>query len=386
MSTYYAPTKLYIGKEEQNVGPVIAGYGFKKVLFVYGGGSIKRSGLYDTIKKSLLGANLKIVEAGGVEPNPKIGFVRSVIASKPDIDFILAVGGGSVIDTAKSISVGLAGGIDPWEYSMGRAKPTKALPIGVVLTIAAAGSEMSDSCVISDPDSLEKRGFNSDLFRPLFSIMNPELTFSVSRYQTACGVVDIMMHTLERYITDRPGSLANEFAIGLLKTVMESGVTAAEEPEDYEARKQLMLASSFSHNGLTNIGRGMCFRVHQFEHAISGVFDRVSHGAGLAVCWPAYSLFIYKNPKVLPKFVRLSRDLFYIPDSGDSEKDALEGINKMKKFFSALDMPTTLGELGIDASSIPQLAWMCSRGKTRVINDVVPIGYDEMEQIFNLMV
>ncbi len=385
MYTYYAPTRLIIGREEQNTGKIIASYGFRKVLFVYGGGSIVRSGLYDTVKKSLLDAGLAVAEAGGVEPNPKISFVRKTLEAKPDADFILAVGGGSVIDTAKSLAVSMASGTDPWEFSAGRAVPEKALKIGVVLTIAAAGSEMSDSCVISDPDSKDKRGFRSDLIRPLFAVMNPELTFGVSKYQTACGIVDIMMHTLERYITDQPGSLANELSIGLLKTVMDSGLTAFEDPEDYEARKQLMLASSFSHNGLTSIGRGMCFRVHQLEHAVSGAFDRVSHGAGLAVCWPAYSLYIYRNPAVLPKFVRLARDLLCIPDSGDDEKDALAGILKLKKFFASLDMPVSLGDLGIDESEIPGLALLCSRNRTRVLEDVVPIGCDEMESIFRLM-
>lgn len=383
--TYYAPTKLFIGEYENSIGEIIKSYGYSKILFVYGKNSIKQSGLYNKIINSLEINKITYYEAGGVEANPSLEFVRIVLQKKYDFEFILAVGGGSVIDTAKSISVSYLNSYDPWEYSNHQREINNALAIGVIPTIAAAGSEMSNSCVISNKEEHIKQGFNSDLVRPLFAIMNPKLTFSVSKYQTACGIVDIMMHTLERFIHNAEGDLADNFSIGLLKTVYKYGLIAYNEPENYEARKNLLLASSFSHNGLMNIGRSLYFRAHKFEHIISGMFDEVAHGAGLAVVWIAYAKFIYKKPVVFNKFLRLSYEVFGIDETEHKEIDAYNGIIKMRYFFKQLGMPLSLNDLGIDKSNLEEMTLKLTSNKTKLVDDVIEIDYDVAKKIFELM-
>ena len=385
MYLYNAPTKVFIEHDLNKVGEVIKSYGYKKVLLVYGSGSIKTNGLYDTIVDSLKTNNISFVEASGVEPNPKLSFVREVLSKDYDFEMILAVGGGSVIDAAKSIAVSYKTGLDPWVFNSHEVVPFKALPVGCVLTISAAGSEMSSSCVITNSEINVKQGFNSELVRPLFAFLNPELTYSVSKYQTACGIVDIIMHTIERYINKTESSLASEFAIGLMKTVIKYGPVAYNEPNNYEARKQLMLASSFSHNGLTHVGRNYLLRAHIFEHIISGLYDEVTHGAGLAIVWPAYAKYIYTNEIALPLFARLAYELFDVEKTSDLAHDAYLGIIKMEEFFKSLGMPTRLEEVGINVSELERLALTLSNNKTKVINDLIPLGYEEMKSIFALM-
>ena len=385
MYTYNAPTKLLIDFDINNLGEVIKNYGYKRVLFVYGGGSIKKLGLYDKVIKSLNDYDISFIEEGGVEPNPKVSFVREVLNKNQEFDMILAVGGGSVIDTAKSIAVSYESGIDPWKFNSHEVVPTKAIPVGVVLTISAAGSEMSSSCVITNEEINVKQGFNSEVVRPLFAIMNPEYTFSVNKYQTACGIVDIMMHTLERYISNEDSMLADEFAIGLLKTVIKNGKIAYDDPTNYQARKELMLASSFSHNGLTHVGRGYKMRAHAFEHIISGFYDEVTHGAGLSIVWPAYAKYVYKNPLLTPLFARLAYDLFDLEKTENIEDDAYLGITKLEEFFKSLDMPVRLNEVGIDKSNVELFALSLTKNKTTIIKDVVDIDYDDAVGIFTLM-
>lgn len=383
---YYAPTKLLIDYDIQNIGNLIEEYGYKRILVVYGKGSIKNIGLYDIVINSLKDKNITFFEEGGVEANPKVEFVRNVLKKDYDIDFILAIGGGSVIDTAKSISVSYKTNIDPWEFNAKREIPKKALPIGVILTIAAAGSEMSNSCVISNPDLKMKNGFNSDLVRPKFAIMNPELTYSLPKYQIACGIVDIMMHTLERFITPYESDLADNFCIGLLKCVYKNGLIAYNDPKNYKARREIMLASSFSHNGLMELARPMCFRCHQFEHVLSAVHDEIAHGAGLAVCFPAYAKYIYKkSPIAFNRFLRLAYQVFEVEPSMDKEKDCLLGIERLVEFFKNLNMPTKMRDLGIDKSELEDLSLRVSWNKTRVIEDVIPLTYKEMREIYELM-
>ena len=383
---YYAPTKLLIDYDIHNIGNLIEEYGYKRVLVVYGKGSIKNIGLYDIVINSLKDKNITFFEEGGVEANPKVGFVRNALAKDYDIDFILAIGGGSVIDTAKSISVSYKTNIDPWEFNAKREIPKKALPIGVILTIAAAGSEMSNSCVISNPELKMKNGFNSDVVRPKFAIMNPELTYSLPKYQMACGIVDIMMHTLERFITPYESDLADNFCIGLLKCVYKNGLIAYNDPNNYKARREIMLASSFSHNGLMELARPMCFRCHQFEHVLSAVHDEIAHGAGLAVCFPAYAKYIYKkSPIAFMRFLRLAYQVFEVEPSMDKEKDCLLGIERLVEFFKNLNMPTKMADLGIDKSELEDLSLRVSWNKTRVIEDVIPLTYKEMREIYELM-
>lgn len=294
---YYSPTKVYFGNYEEEVGKVIHEYGYKKVLFHFGKHSIYQSGLYQIVIQSLKQYQIDYVELGGVEPNPKIDLVRKGVdlVKTNEVDFILAVGGGSVIDSAKAIACGAKVDFDPWLFSTHEKTPSVSLPIGVILTISAAGSELSNSCVITHPNLKIKNGFNSDIIRPIFAIMNPKLTCSVSKYQTACGIVDIMMHTMERYFVDESLTFTDEMAIGLLKSVVHSGKRVMENLNDEEARASLMIASSFSHNGLTGIGKTMYFSVHKLEHILSGTYDYISHGAGLAVLFPAWAKWVYPN-------------------------------------------------------------------------------------------
>lgn len=302
---YYTPTKVYFGKDqEKNLGKILQGYNIKKVLLHYGKSSIKKNGLYDTVVGQLNAAKIDFVELGGVEPNPKLSLVLKgvEICKKENVDLILAVGGGSVLDSSKSISVGAKVDFNPWLFSIKEAEPKDHIPVGCILTISAAGSDMSNSCVITNDETLEKRGFVSDHNRCLFSILNPELTYSVNKYQTACGIVDIIMHTIERYISlGEANPLTDNISIGLMKAVIEAGKVVIENPNDYNARATLMWANSLSHNGLTGCGRNYFMAVHQLEHEVSGMFDHVSHGAGLAVLWPAWAKYSYKAAKELFK-------------------------------------------------------------------------------------
>ena len=296
---YNTPTKVYFGKgQEDNIGIILKGYNAKKVLLHYGKSSVKKSGLLDKIITKLKEESIEFYELGGVEPNPKLSLVLKGIelVKTNKIDFILAIGGGSVLDSAKLISSGSLVEHDPWLFSIKEKTPTKHIPVGVILTIAASGSDMSNSCVITNDLTKEKRGFNSEENRPTFAILNPELTYSVSKYQTACGIVDILMHTLERFISiGEETYLTDQISIALMKAVLKAGKVAIDNPNDYEARAELLWANSLSHNGLTSCGREFLMSVHQLEHEVSGMFDHVAHGAGLAALWPAWAMTVYTS-------------------------------------------------------------------------------------------
>ena len=385
--TYYAPTRVMFGKgTEEKTGEVVSGYGFHKVLIHFGGGSVKRSGLLERLEKSLAAAGVEYVEFGGVQPNPKLSLVRKAIqvCVQEQADLVLAVGGGSVIDSAKCVAAGAADpSVDPWEY-LSRVKTVdKSLPVGVVLTIAASGSEMSSSCVITKEEGGLKRSFNSDLSRPLFAIMNPELTYSVSKFQTGCGTVDIMMHTLERYFgTDGEAPLTDRLAEGLLKEVIEAGRIADREPENYEARAALMWAGSLSHNSLTGLGRDYFMTAHQIEHELSGMFDQVAHGAGLSVLFPAWCRYIYKY--AIPRFCQYAVRVWNLDMNYEHpERTALAGIQATEEYFRSLGMPTRMGELGIALTDaqIEELAEKATFFGTRIMPDYIPIGKKEIIEI-----
>jgi alcohol dehydrogenase YqhD (iron-dependent ADH family) len=362
------PTRIIFGHQsEDKVAEILSSYGFKKILIVYGGGSIKKSGLYDKVIGLLDGKGIIHYELGGVTPNPDKSFVLKGrgIARDNQIDALLAIGGGSVIDVAKAIGVSFFYEGDPFDFNLHKAAPKKTLPVGVILTIASAGSESSNSCVISDYSSHFKQGFNSDLVRPLFAVEDPELTFSVSPYQTAAGIADIMMHSLERYF-GASGSyqLSDDWALNLCKNVMDSGKAALKNPEDYEARAALMLDSSLSHDGLTSLGKKAPFVVHPLEHALSGYRSEVTHGAGVAVCYLGWARYVYKQEPV--KFARLARILFSLGSSNE-EDSAIMGIEAMKDFYVSIGMPTSLKEVGISASDLPVLANLATGNGTRVV-------------------
>lgn len=382
---FYSPTKIYFGKEqESNVGEIIKGYNFKKVLLHYGQNSIKKIGLYDKVIKSLNESNINYIELSGVEPNPKIDLVRKGVklVKEEGVDFILAVGGGSVIDSAKAIACGAKVDFDPLLFNQHIKTPESALPVGVILTISAAGSELSNSCVISNLDDKFKNGFNSDLIRPLFVIENPELTYTVSKFQTGCGIVDILMHTLERYFTDTPDiDFAKNIAEGLIKSVIDAGKVAVSNPNDYDARSTLMIASSFSHNGLTGLGGKMYFTVHKLEHQVSGTFDNVAHGAGLSVLFPAWAKWVYK--KDLPNFVRFAKNIWNIND-GTDEEIAYKGILKLEEYFKNIDMPTRFSDLNIDELSFEPMASRITKNDSVRVPGFIELDKESVLEIFNL--
>lgn len=383
---YNTPTKVYFGKnEEENLGKILNSYNIKKVLLHYGTSSIKKSGLYDKVINKLNSANIKYIELGGVTPNPKLSLaLKGVeIVKKENVDLILAVGGGSVIDSAKLISVGAKVDHNPWLFSIKEKTPIEHIPVGVILTISAAGSDMSNSCVITNEETKEKRGFNSEENRPLFAILNPELTYSVSKYQTGCGIVDIMMHTLERYFSENSNTpLTDNLAIGLLKAVLEAGRVVISDPTNYNARATLMWANSLSHNGLTSCGKNFVMSVHQLEHEVSGMFDEVAHGAGLAVLWPAWAILACEHQP--EKFQRFAVEVMGITKTEDVLKDARDGVKALKQYFKEIGMPTSMNELNIDEKHFKELAYNFTFKGTRILNDIIPVNQDNAYQIFKL--
>lgn len=381
--TYYAPTKVYFGKGKHNeIGEIIKEYGYKTIMMQYGKSSIKENGIYDTVLNSLKKHDISVIEMGGVEPNPKLDFVRNAVqvAKNNNVELILAVGGGSVIDSSKATAVGAVSDCDVWEFSSRKKSPKNALPVGCILTHSAAGSEMSSSCVITNSEINVKRGFNSEFNRCKFAVCNPELTFTVGKYQTACGIVDIMAHTMERYFTVcSPTDLTDRIAESILKAVISAGNISISHPEDYESRATLMWASSLSHNDLTGCGRENALAVHQLEHALSGKFDFIAHGAGLAVLFPAWAKYIYK--KAPSRFAQFSRRVFDVNENND-EKAAYIGIEKMSGFFTSIGMPSRLREFNIPQNSSEDLAKLCTFNNTRTIKSYEELDYNKIKDIF----
>ena len=365
---FVSPTKIYFGSnKEELIGQICKERNFKRVYIVIGQGSVKRTGLLDRVLSSLdtNGIEYQILE--GVRPNPTIDLCKKGIEEARVFvpNLILAIGGGSVIDTAKNIAVGYYYVGDSFDFNLHKVKPKNALPIGVILTIAASGSELSTSCVIQDDEKQIKRGFNDDLVRPVFAIENPKLTYSVSKVQTAYGIVDIMMHTLERYFNaSSDNEPADRFAEALLRSVIKAAETVVNNPTDYDARAVLMLMSSYSHNGLTSIGKGSLLYVHQLEHAVSGVYPQVAHAAGLAVLFPAWAKY-YINYD-LDKFDSLARNVFDLRNKNKID-NAKAGINEIEKLFAILGMPKTFKDLGIDNPDIEKLVNLITDNGDRVI-------------------
>ena len=365
---FVAPTKLFFGEDsELRLGEVLECYHVKSLLLVYGGGSIKRSGLYRTVVSQILQKGIYFEELGGVRANPTRESVLQGVEKtrKTHFDLILAVGGGSVIDASKAIGVGAFYPGDPFDFNLKKAVPEKTIPVGVILTIASAGSEMSNSCVISNDATGVKQGFNSDVVRPLFAIEDPKLTYTVSPYQTAAGFCDTMMHSLERYFGASDSmQLADDWALDLVKNTMKAGVAALKNPTDYQARASLMLNSSLSHNGYTGIGKKYSFVVHPLEHALSGYRPDVTHGAGVALLFSAWARYVYR---LAPgKFARMGKALFNL--EGDTEEEtAIMGITAMKDFFHSVGMPVSFQEIGIGEKDIKPLCDLASGNGTRVI-------------------
>lgn len=386
--TYYTPTKVVFGLgAEEQVGRLVREQKCSKVLIHYGSGSVKRTGLLDRIKASLDEAGVDYVELGGVVPNPRLSKAREGIqlCRTQGVDFLLAVGGGSVIDSCKCIGYGVANEGDVWDFYSTDREPEACLPIGTVLTIAAAGSEMSNSSVITNEEGWLKRDCSSDLSRPVFSILNPELTVTLPDYQTACGCVDIMMHTMERYFNGEPDNLALTDGISeaLMRTVMENARILCREPGNLKARAEVMWAGSLSHNGLTGCGTdGGDWATHLLEHELGGMFD-VAHGAGLAAVWGSWARYVCgEKPQ---RFAQFAHRIFGIPCQGDAMETALKGIEAMEDFYRSIGMPVNIRELGCELTEeqIATLAEKCCFGG-RTIGLFKVLGKEDIREIYRM--
>lgn len=388
---YCVPTKVVFGRDtESRCGELVRECGGTHALVVYGGGSAVRSGLLGRCTDSLKTAGIPYELLGGVQPNPRLSRVREglALAKETGADFLLAVGGGSVIDTAKAIGYALANPeFDIWDLFMGKATAKACAPVGAVLTISAAGSETSNSCVITNEDGWKKRGLNTDLCRPRFAVMDPELTFTLPAYQTASGCVDIIYHTMERYFSG-PETVepTDSMAEGLMRSMLELSRRVVRDPRDYDARAGIMWAGSLSHNSLTGCGRGGCGRIgdwasHQLEHELSGMFD-VTHGAGLAAVWGAWSRYVMDAAP--ERFARFARAVMGVDTPGSDEETALAGIRAFEHFLRSIGMPTTVGQLGItlDEQAIEKLAWMCTFEGRRTIGSFKVLGLEEIKDIY----
>ena len=375
---YYTPTRIIFGKDtEDKVAEMVRRFGGSRVLLHYGGQSAIKSGLIRRVKTFLDRAGIFHVELGGVVPNPRLSKVRTgfALGNLNQVDFILAVGGGSVIDSAKAIAYALAEpNYDVWDLYEHTRKAKACLPIGVILTTAGSGSEMSNSSVITNDETNTKRGYTNNLSRPKFAIMDPTLTLTLPDYQTACGCVDILMHTMERYFTNGGNMhITDSIAEGLMRTVIENAKILVNDSQNYNARAEIMWASSLSHNGLTGCGNdGGDFSSHALEHELSGMFG-VAHGAGLAAIWGSWARYVYKY--CLHRFKRFAIKVMRVDESGSDEEIALRGIDAIEKFFREIKMPTSLKELGIQATEqqLADMAYRCavavggSRGSARRI-------------------
>lgn len=360
---FHMPTKVVFGKGVENqVGEEIKLRGFKKVLVHFGGTYLQENGTLDKIHQSLTDNGIEYIDLGGVVPNPRMGLVKEGVAlcKKEGIDFILAIGGGSPIDSAKAIAYGLANDFDLVDLYMGRVSTTKIAPIGCISTIAATGSETSNSSVITIEDGWLKRSYNHDCARPLFAFMNPELTYTLPAYQTASGGADIMMHTMERYFTPtKDVDLIDRMSEGLLVAVKEATVKAMREPQNYEARATLMWGGNLSHNGLTNTGRVGDFASHKIEHEMGGMFD-VTHGAGLCAIWGSWARYVYQSD--VARFAQFANKVFGVPmNFHNLEETALEGIEAWEDWCRKIGMPTNMKELGMEPTEeqIDEMAEKC---------------------------
>ena len=381
---FYAPTYFAFGKgKESEVGALVKRFGGSKVLLHYGGGSIKRNGVFDSVVKSLDEAEIPYVELGGVMPNPRSGLVYEGIelCKEEKVDFILAVGGGSAIDSAKAIALGVLYEGDFWDFYCGKKVPEKALPVGTVLTIAAAGSEGSSSSVITNEQSMLKWSVGTDVVRPKFSILNPAFTCTLPAYQTACGITDIMLHVCERYFTNtKDVEITDRLCEGLLKAMVEETPKVIKDLTNYQARANIMWAGMIAHNNIVGVGRAQDWASHALEHELSALYD-CAHGAGLAVIAPAWMKFVYKHD--VNRFAQFAVrvwgcDMNFV----NPELTALEGISRFENFLKSIGMPVTFAELGAKEEDIPfMVEKLCKRNG---VGAFVKIGAKEAEEIYKL--
>ena len=386
---YYTPTEVVFGKDsEAKVARLVKRYGGTKVLVHFGGQSAKRSGLLDKVCDLLKAEGIDFITLGGVVPNPRLSKVHEGIdlCRKEVVDFILAVGGGSVIDSAKAIAYGVGYDGEVWDFYSGKAKATSFVPLGTVLTIPAAGSEMSESSVITNEDGDIKKGYSNNISRPKFAIMNPERTFTLPPYQTAAGVTDIMMHMMERYFShDGDMTVTDNLTESLLRTMKECVFAVLDNPEDYRNRAQIMWGGSLAHNGLTGCGREEDWATHEIEHELSGMFD-VTHGAGLAAVWPSWARYVMKED--VSRFVRFAVNVMGVDnDFTDPEATAIKGIEAMERFYHAIGMPINIHELigrQVTEDEIKEMARKCTNNRTVTQGRFKVLTADDIEQIYRM--
>ena len=383
---FYSPTEFVFGKNtEVQVGALARKYGAQKVMIVYGGGSVVRSGLLDRVKQSLQEAGVAYCEMGGVQPNPIDGKVYEGIqlCRREQVDMMLPVGGGSVIDTAKAIAAGALYDGDFWDFFIGRAKVEKALKVAVVLTIPAAGSEGSGNTVITKTETLQKLGLCApEHLRPVFSIMNPELTYTLPAYQTACGIADMMAHIMERYFTNTPDvEISDRLCEGTLTAIIKEAYRVKQQPDNYAARANIMWCGTVAHNGICGVGREEDWASHALEHEISAIYD-VAHGAGLAVIFPAWMAFMAEhNPAKIAQF---AHRIFDIPKSEDLEEMALAGTARLKHFFRYMGLPVGFKELGIEHPDIDRMLVSLQRNKGELLGNYVKLTMTDCREIYRL--
>ena len=380
---YSIPTKIFFGKGKIEVlGEQIKKYG-SRVLITYGGGSIKKNGIYDEVVGILKGNNIEFWEMGGIDPNPRIDSVRKgiKICRENNIDFILAVGGGSTIDGSKAIAAGYYYEGEPWDLVIGKSEVTKSLPLGTILTLSATGSEMNSGAVISNLETKQKLGFGHPTMAPKFSILDPSYTFTVPKNQTAAGVADIMSHTFENYFTNPEGAyLQDRLAESILKTCINYGRLAIDEPDNYEARANLMWSSSLAINGLLSYGKDTVWSVHAIEHELSAYYD-ITHGIGLAILTPAWMEYVLDDERV-DKFIEYGVNIWNIDKNKDKYTIAQEAIDKTKEFFISLGIPTTLREVGIGEENLENMAKAAIEHKDGVVGNFKPLNYEDVLAIY----
>ena len=383
---FYSPTEFVFGKAtEMQVGALARKHGARKVMIVYGGGSVVRSGLLDRVKQSLQEAGIEYCLIGGVQPNPVDTKVYEGIefCRREQADMLLPVGGGSVIDTAKAIAAGVLYEGDFWDFYIGKAKVTKALKVAVVLTIPAAGSEGSGNTVITKLDGLQKLSLRvPEVLRPVFSIMNPELTYTLPPFQTACGVADMMAHIMERYFTNtQEVEIGDRLCEGTLMAIINEAPKVMRNPEDYGARANLMWAGMIAHNGTCGVGCEEDWASHFLEHEISAIYG-VTHGAGLSVIFPAWMTWMVEHN--VGKIAQYAVRVWGVPESEDKKAVALEGIGKLKAFFNSLGLPVTFKELGVENPDIDRLADSLHRNKGELVGNYVKLTKQDSKEIYRL--
>lgn len=387
--SFYSPTYFAFGKDSENqAGQLVKRFGGSKVLLHFGGGSVIRTGLLDRVKKSLEAEGIAYIELGGVKPNPRSGLVYQGIdiCRKENVDFVLAVGGGSTIDSSKAIAAGTIYDGDFWDFYMGK-RIEKALPVGTVLTISAAGSEGSPDSVITKEDGMFKRGASGDAIRPKFSILNPALTQTLPPYQTACGVTDIMAHLYERYLTNtKEVEVTDRLIEALLLTMKKEGARAVAEPDNYEARANVMWAGMMAHNNSCGVGRSQDWNSHNIEHELSALYD-CAHGAGLAMTMPAVFRYVVKHDVM--RFAQVATRVWGCQmNFADPEKTALEGIDRLQQFLISIGMPSKFADIGAKEEDIPKLVdVLCNGdGRTGSISGFVTLNEEDCTKIYQMMV